>query len=60
MMDQYEKHVIRSVLKKHNYNITKAACELGLHRQGLQYRIKKHNLTELIEWEKSMHDETNH
>ncbi|CAH2215414.1 sigma-54 interaction domain-containing protein [Tepidibacter aestuarii] len=52
IMDKYEKHIILDFLKKHNYNITKAAKELGLHRQGLQYRIKKHNLMEVIERKK--------
>lgn len=53
ILDKYEKHVIESSLKKHNYNISKSAKELGLHRQGLQYRIKKHNLLELINEKKA-------
>ncbi|PAB56214.1 sigma-54 interaction domain-containing protein [Anaeromicrobium sediminis] len=56
IMSKYEKHVILNSLKKHNYNITKAAKELGLHRQALQYRIKKHNLTEFIEGKKSINN----
>lgn len=44
IMDQYEKEVIRRVLKRCNNNVTNAADELGIMRQSLQYRIKKFNL----------------
>lgn len=52
IMNKYEKHVILNSLKKNNYNITKTAKALGLHRQGLQYRLHKHNLAEHIELER--------
>jgi arginine utilization regulatory protein len=44
IMDQYEKEVIGSILKRWNNNVTNAAAELGIMRQSLQYRIKKYNL----------------
>ena len=44
LMNKYEKHIIQDSLKKNNNNVSKTASELGLHRQGLQYRIKKHSL----------------
>lgn len=44
IMGQYEKEVIKSTLKKHKNNITKAANQLGVKRQSLQYRIKKYEL----------------
>ena len=44
IMGQYEKEVIKNTLKKHKNNITKAANQLGVKRQSLQYRIKKYEL----------------
>jgi len=44
IMDNVEKRIIIQVLDKHNGNITLAAKELGLFRQGLQYRIRKHKI----------------
>lgn len=44
IMGQYEKEVIKNTLKQHKNNITKAADQLGLKRQSLQYRIKKYKL----------------
>lgn len=43
-MDEYECEIIRKTLKNNNYNITKAADELGIMRQSLQYRMKKYKL----------------
>ncbi|MBM7616151.1 sigma-54 interaction domain-containing protein [Alkaliphilus hydrothermalis] len=45
IMSRYEKSVIQNALKKHNYNISETAIALGLFRQGLQYRIRKYNLS---------------
>lgn len=39
-----EKNVILMTLKENGYNITRAARQLGLSRQSLQYRIKKYKL----------------
>ncbi|MFB7138978.1 sigma-54 interaction domain-containing protein [Gottfriedia sp. NPDC056225] len=39
-----EKQYIMNVLNEHNGNITKAAKQLGISRQNLQYRIRKLNL----------------
>ncbi len=44
-LDEVERRLIETVLKKNSWNISKAARELGLKRQSLQYRIKKHSLS---------------
>ncbi len=44
IMGQYEKEVIKNTLRRHKNNITKAANQLGVKRQSLQYRIKKYEL----------------
>jgi arginine utilization regulatory protein len=44
MMEQYEREVIENTMKRNNNNVTRAAEELGIMRQSLQYRIKKHKL----------------
>lgn len=43
-MDEFESQVLRKALEQHGYNITQTAQALGLHRQGLQYRIKKYGI----------------
>lgn len=43
-MDEFEGEVLRLALKEYNYNITQTAQALGIHRQGLQYRIKKYGI----------------
>lgn len=43
-LDKVEREVVETVLKKNNWNISKAARELGLKRQSLQYRIRKFSL----------------
>lgn len=43
-IDDYEREVIRNTLKNCKNNISKAADELGMMRQSLQYRIKKYKL----------------
>ncbi len=43
-LDRVEREVIETVLQKNNWNISKAARELGLKRQSLQYRIRKFSL----------------
>ncbi|KUP06120.1 hypothetical protein Q73_11870 [Bacillus coahuilensis m2-6] len=47
-LDQYlaikEKQYIKQGLVKNEYNITKTAKELGMSRQNLQYRMKKHHI----------------
>ncbi len=44
MMDSAERRMIETALKRNNWNISKAARELGLKRQSLQYRIRKYSL----------------
>ena len=43
-LDRVERRMIEAVLKRNSWNISKAARELGLKRQSLQYRIRKHSL----------------
>lgn len=45
-LEEAEKRIIKHCLDKNKGNITQAARELGLHRQALQYRIKKMNIRE--------------
>ncbi|GHH96622.1 sigma-54 interaction domain-containing protein [Neobacillus kokaensis] len=39
-----QEHYIQKVLEETNWNISKAAKQLGITRQSLQYHIKKHGL----------------
>lgn len=43
-LDRVERRVVETALQKNNWNISKAARELGLKRQSLQYRIRKYSL----------------
>ncbi len=43
-IEEAEKLIIKDVLEKHGYNITKSAKELDISRQSLQYRIRKLNI----------------
>lgn len=43
-LDQTEKFVIEESLKRHNFNITKVAAEIGLTRQALYRRMARHGL----------------
>jgi DNA-binding NtrC family response regulator len=43
-LDEIEKHIIRAVLERTDYNATAAARILGTTRQTLRYRIQKHDL----------------
>jgi DNA-binding NtrC family response regulator len=43
-LDRIEKQTIRQALKKHRYNISHAAKELGLTRAALYRRMEKHEL----------------
>lgn len=43
-MEEKEKQYLIEVLKRHNMNITQAAKSLGMSRQNLQYRLKKHRI----------------
>ncbi|WP_371371699.1 sigma-54 interaction domain-containing protein [Sporomusa aerivorans] len=44
-LDELERKLIINALTVNNGNITKAALSLGIHRQNLQVRIKKLNIT---------------
>lgn len=43
-LESIETNIIEKILIKNNYNISKAAKELQLSRQSLQYKIKKYSL----------------
>ena len=43
-LDQMEKSMVELVLRKHGFNISKAAKELGLTRASLYRRMEKHDL----------------
>lgn len=43
-MEGIEKSIIEKILIYNNYNISKAAKDLGISRQNLQYKIKKYLL----------------
>lgn len=45
-MNDIEKNIIEKILKKNNYNVSKAARELSISRQNLQYKIKIHKIIE--------------
>ena len=43
-LERAEKHMVEAALKKHSYNISLAAAELGLTRASLYRRMEKHGL----------------
>ena len=43
-LDSIEKETIQKVLRKHGFNISRAASELGLTRASLYRRMEKHDL----------------
>ncbi|MBN6889422.1 sigma-54-dependent Fis family transcriptional regulator [Cytobacillus horneckiae] len=43
-LEEAEYNFIKAALTQNQHNITKTALTLGMSRQNLQYRIKKHNL----------------
>ncbi|HWR09923.1 sigma-54 interaction domain-containing protein [Sporomusa sp.] len=47
-LDEVERKLIMDALTTNNGNITKAALSLGIHRQNLQVRIKKLNITKNV------------
>ncbi|HWR45947.1 sigma-54 interaction domain-containing protein [Sporomusa sp.] len=47
-LDEVERKLIIDALTINNGNITKAASSLGIHRQNLQVRIKKLNITKNV------------
>ena len=47
-VEQYESQIIKETLKRCNYHLTNTADQLGISRQNLNYKIKKHQ----IEFEK--------
>ena len=44
-MEEAETYYLKTVLKQNNFNITQAAKSLGMSRQNLQYRVKKHKIS---------------
>ncbi|SMC79527.1 sigma-54 interaction domain-containing protein [Sporomusa malonica] len=47
-LDEVERKLIIDALTSNNGNITRAASSLGIHRQNLQVRIKKLNITKNV------------
>ncbi|MBU3143902.1 sigma 54-interacting transcriptional regulator [Clostridium sp. CF012] len=45
-MSGIEKSIIEKILKKNDFNVSKAARELSISRQNLQYKIKIHKIIE--------------
>jgi transcriptional regulator with PAS, ATPase and Fis domain len=43
-LERAEKQIVEEALKKHSYNISLAASELGLTRASLYRRMEKHGL----------------
>jgi transcriptional regulator of acetoin/glycerol metabolism len=43
-LDRVERRLVEEALKKHGYNISAAATELGLSRAALYRRMEKHGL----------------
>lgn len=43
-LDRAERQIVEQALKKHAYNISLAAAELGLSRAALYRRMEKHGL----------------
>jgi transcriptional regulator of acetoin/glycerol metabolism len=43
-LERAEKQMVEQALKKHSYNISLAAAELGLTRASLYRRMEKHGL----------------
>jgi DNA-binding NtrC family response regulator len=43
-LERAERHIVEAALKKHAYNISLAAAELGLTRASLYRRMEKHGL----------------
>jgi arginine utilization regulatory protein len=43
-MEFFERNFVESILQKSGWNVSKAARELGLKRQSLQYRMRKYGL----------------
>jgi transcriptional regulator with PAS, ATPase and Fis domain len=43
-LDRVERRLVEEALKKHGYNISAAAQELGLSRAALYRRMEKHGL----------------
>lgn len=41
-----EKNMIVKILEKHGGNVSRAAKEMGIKRQSLQYRLKKYNIAQ--------------
>ena len=46
MVETFERDFILRALRRHNSNITRAAAEMGLHRQQLQQKIRELGLRE--------------
>lgn len=44
LLDNYEKHIVKTTIKSCNGNISQAAKRLGISRQNMNYRMRKFNI----------------
>jgi DNA-binding NtrC family response regulator len=44
LIEDFEKRFIQSALDRHNWNVTKAASEIGESREGLHRKIKRYKI----------------
>jgi transcriptional regulator with GAF, ATPase, and Fis domain len=44
VLEDMDRHIIETALKRNNYNIAATARALGTTRETLRYRIQKHGL----------------
>jgi DNA-binding NtrC family response regulator len=52
-LDTFERRFLIKVLEEEQWNQTQAAKRLGIHRKTLEYKIKRLNLGDIIELERS-------
>ena len=52
-LDAFERSFILRVLEEETWNQSQAAKRLGIHRKTLEYKIKRLNLTDIIDLERS-------
>ncbi len=43
-LDDMDRHIIETALKRHDFNVTATARALGTTRETLRYRIQKYGL----------------
>ncbi|MFO1519493.1 MAG: sigma-54 dependent transcriptional regulator [bacterium] len=51
-LDTFERRFLIKILEEESWNQTQTAKRLGIHRKTLEYKIKRLNLSEIIEFER--------